>query len=277
LNLLALYWVAFRTILTKEMWERDRGMIHAEQLRAAAYAALSPTCFEDWAQTFDWAAQRFHRSHLRVRATYMAPDRAIAYVEVPLTQPLQETLSGGKLPELVNDTAFLGRLNASICANLGPAAVEALSTLQSLEITYGPNLVLADLLAIGGEPVRERFRNRRIRRRMLTLFVSFFHEQQLVQLQRTAPPVPERLQFENLLGELRHCDEFLGGAIALIRTVAPDDQLESAIKSIQELQVTVEAGATIDIVTDEDKATVAQLLLLSRQPSAEPSELMTAG
>jgi len=207
----------------------------------------------------------------------MAANRSDATVELPLGHPHHENLAGGKLPDLVNDAAFLGRLNIDICAKLGPAAVEALSTLQSLEITYGPNLVLADLLAIGGEPVRERFRNRRVRRRMLTLFVSFFHELQLVQLQRTGPPVPERLQFENLLGELRHCDEFLAGVIALIRTVAPEDQLDSAIRSIQELQLTVEGGATIDIVTDDDKAALQQILLLSRQPTAEPSDLITAG
>jgi hypothetical protein len=264
------------TILNKEMWERDRGMIHAEELRAAACAALSPSAFDAWAQTFDWGAQRFHRSHLRVQATYVNSHGADATVEAHLSQPLQENLSGGKLHELVNDHAFLSRLNVDICAKLGPAAVEALATLKSLEITYGPRLVLADLLAIGGEPVRDRFRNRRVRRRMLTLFVSFFHDLQLVQLQRTGPSVPERLQFENLLCDLRHCDEFLSGVISLIRTVVPIDHLELAIKSIQELQVTVEAGATVDIVSEDDKAAIANILILAQPQAARPLETIAA-
>lgn len=264
------------TILTKEMWERDRGMIYAEELRAAACAAMSSDSFAAWSRTFDWAAQRFHRHHLRILATYTAADGSKAQVDVGLSPPVNESLSGGQLHELANDHAFLGRLNVDICSSLGPAAVEALAALQSLEVIYGPHIVLADLLALGGEPVRERFRNRRVRRRMLTLFVSFFHDLQLVQLQRTGPPIPDRLQFENLLSELHHCDEFLLSVISLIRTVVPEDQLDSAIKSIQELQVAVASGCTINIVTDEDRAAIQQILFLSQLKAVAPPELITA-
>jgi hypothetical protein len=236
---------------------------------------MSPSAFLAWAETFDWAAQRFLRHHLRVCATYVAPDGNDATVEVPITHTLNESLSGGKLHELVHDQAFLSRLNVDICSSLGPSAVEALASLSSLKLTYGPSIVLADLLAIGGDLVRDRFRNRRVRRKDLTLFVSFFHDYQPVQIQRSRPVVPEHLLFENLLGELRHCDEFLASVIALIRSVATDDHLDSALRAIQELQIAVVAGPTIDILSDEDQAAIEHILRLAQPQPAQAAETIT--
>lgn len=249
------------TVLKKEMHETDRGMIAAEDIRATACCALGTELFDAWASTFNWASQRFNRNHLTVRATYSTADGSTAQIDVPVSHPvLADILAGSKLHELATDANFLNRLNVDLCSALGEAAPDALSSLTRLQVMYGPHVSLVDLLDFGGDQIRSHFQSRRVLRNSVKLFVKFFHDQQPQEKQKTRPFIPATHLFESLLPELCRSDEFLLSVKDVISKMVPDYDLLAALNSIEELQITVDGGPTIDLVTPDDKTAVDRLM-----------------
>ena len=249
------------TVLEKEMHETDRGMISAEDIRATACSALGTEHFDAWAATFNWAAQRFSRTHLTVRATYATADGTSAQIDVPVSHPVPaDVLAGSHLHELATDANFLNRLNVDLCSALGEAAPDAIAGLTRLQVMYGPHVTLVDLLEVGGDQIRVHFQSRRVLRNSVKLFVRFFHDQTPQEKQKTRPFIPATHLFESLLPELGRSDEFLLSVKDVISKMVPDYALLDALNSIEELQITVDGGPTIDLVTADDKTAIDRLM-----------------
>lgn len=247
------------TVLTQVQYEADRGRLPADLLRTAAARALPAVDFHVWAAGFDWAAQRLDRRDLNVRAGYRLADGADRTVDVPVNHPVQsEVLAGGNLDRLLDDDAFLYRLNVDLYAALGTSAPEAIAHLTSLEVTYGPYVVF-DLLATAGPQLLSRFESRRVTRSSLKLFVTFAHDEKIHQTQKSRPSVPDAFMFENLLPDLKSSVEFLTGVKDHIAKLVPPHDLLSALQSISELQICVD-GRAIDLVTADDCSAVHLLM-----------------
>jgi hypothetical protein len=248
------------TFLEQSQYEADRGKIRADDLRVAAVKALAPDELDAWASTFDWAAQRLDRKDLQIRARYRLSDGLEHEVNVPVAFPLQnEVLAGGNLAKALDVDGFVARANVDLYAALGDKAPQAIASLISFDIVYGPYPVL-DMLAIGGRQLLASFQSRRVTRNSLSMVVTFEREGRPFQTQKSRPPVPAAFMFEEMLPHLRTNVEFLAFVKEHIAKVVPEHELLSAISNITELQIGVD-GRYIDLVTPPDDFAAVQAML----------------
>lgn len=250
-------WVV--TVLEQTMYEQDRGRLFGHELEEAASLQLSQLAFEAWRRAFDWTTPVYDRRKLCISVDVGHADGTALTVVLPGLPPdITPFLEGDCLTELGRCASLSRWLNMHLHERVGPAIGTGVDRIDAVRLMMGQTCVL-DFLVEGDRSILDNVRARPVRRKDLTLVVTYAFDGKLHGLQKTAPAVPEDALWEDCLVRAGQDTAFLRHVRALVGKKVPPDQLDHALRGIAELQLVTASGVVVDLVTDDDRSVIGHL------------------